>query len=42
MVNGKAQETTHDEDSVCNVNGIIGVPRVDGLIKNLLSESHGS
>ncbi|WMV55148.1 hypothetical protein MTR67_048533 [Solanum verrucosum] len=41
IVNGKAQETTHDEDGMLNFKRRICVPRVDNFIEKLLAESHG-
>ena len=42
MVNGKAQETTLDDDGVIIVKERVCFPRVDGLIQKLLVKSHGS
>ena len=42
IATGKSQETALDVDGVLNHKGRICVPRVDGSIQKLLTESHGS
>ena len=42
IVFGKSQEAILDADWVLNHKGRICVPRVDGSIQKLLTESHGS